>query len=133
YGHKKVEAVVNLPIQGDELAARFAARYNDRDGYGDYKGYTDPDGFFWNGLDREASDVEKNTYVRGKIKWQPADHNFSATLGVDWSDFEDSGQRSEVMGINPAFGTGAFIFGAIGFNPANFLAQQKFGDAYWNA
>lgn len=134
YDHKKVEAVLNLPILGDELAARFAVRYNDRDGYGDFRGYTDPAGFFFTGLDQEAAAVEKNTYARGKLKWTPADRDFTATLGVDWSEFEDSGQRSKVMGINPGAAGGfvGAIFAGVGFTPAAFLAQQKHGDAYWN-
>lgn len=134
YEHKKVEVVVNLPIMGDELATRFAIRYNDRAGFGDYLGYTDPNGFFFNGLDQEAGDIEKNSYVRGKIKWAPADAGFDATLGVDWSDYEDNGQRTELMAFNPG-GAGGFaglIANTIGFNPANFIAQQQFGDSYWN-
>jgi iron complex outermembrane receptor protein len=134
YDHRKVEAVVNLPIIGDELAARFAVRYNERDGFGDYRSYSDPDGFFFNGLNREASDIDKNTYARGKIKWEPADLNFDATLGFDWSEFEDRGQRTQVMGFNPdgAGGMAGLIANALGFNPSHFIAQQKFGDTYWN-
>ena len=135
YDHKKVEAVVNLPIMGDELAARFAVRYNDHDGYGDYRGYSDPNGFFFNGLNRKAAEVDKNTYTRGKIKWDPADLNFDATLGFDWSEFEDSGQRSELMTFNP-LGAGGFagvIANAVGFDANRFIAQQKFGQSYWNA
>jgi len=134
YDHKKVEAVVNLPIMGDELAARFAARYNDREGYGDYRGYSDPSGFFFDGLNKEAAEIDKNTYARGKIKWDPADLNFDATLGFDWSDFEDSGQRTQLMAFNPAGGGGfvGAIASALSFDPNHFIAQQKYGDSYWN-
>ena len=135
YNAKRVEAVVNLPIAGDELAARFAGRYNDRDGFGEYRGYTDPNGFFFDGLNQDAGDIDKNTYVRGKIKWEPADLNFDATLGMDWSDFEDSGQRTQLMAFNPG-GAGGFaglITNTIGFDPQNFIAQQSFEDSYWNA
>ncbi len=135
YEHRKVEAVVNLPIVGEELATRFAVRYNDRDGFGDYRPYTDPNGFFFNGLDQEAGNVDKNSYARGKIRWEPMDKNFDATLGFDWSDFEDSGQRTELMAFNPAGANGfaGVIANSVGFNAANFIGQQKFGDSYWNA
>lgn len=134
YNHKKVELVVNVPIMGEELASRFAVRYNDRDGYGDYKGYTDPNGFSYDGLNQEAADVEKNIYARGKFKWVPADAAFDATLGFDYSDFEDNGQRTELMAFNPAGAGGLVgaIAGVAGFNADNFIAQQNFDDAYWN-
>src|SRR5690606_30416008 len=133
YGHQKVEGVVNVPLMGDELAARFAVRYNQRDGYGDYRGYSDPAGYNWSGFNSDAADVDKNTYVRGKVKWDPADSDLTVTLGVDWSEFADSGQRSQVMAINPAASGGLVggIFAANGFNPDNFVRQQKYGDAYW--
>ncbi|MAT50351.1 MAG: hypothetical protein CMK32_04095 [Porticoccaceae bacterium] len=135
YDHKKVEAVVNIPLMGEELATRFAVRYNDHEGYGDYKGYTDPNGFFFDGLNQPAMEVDKNIYARGKMLWAPSDMPFTATLGVDWSDYEDTGQRTELMAFNPA-GAGGFaglIANTVGFNPDNFLAQQNFGDSYWNA
>lgn len=135
YGHKKVELVANLPIIGDELASRFAVRYNERDGYGDYKPYADSaTGYSFDGLNEEAGNVDHNIYARGKIMWAPDDSNFTAKLGFDWSDFEDGGQRTELMAFNPA-GAGGFagaIAGVIGFDADKFIAQQKFGDSYWN-
>jgi iron complex outermembrane receptor protein len=144
YEHRRFEGVLNVPIMGEELGARFAVRYNERDGYGDYVGYSDPNGFVWNGLDQEAAAVEENTYVRAKLQWQPLDRNFTATLGLDWSEYEDSGQRSQVVGINPgaagglvgAIFSGNAAFGipnGIGFDPQAFLAQQDQEDTYWNA
>lgn len=134
YNHKKVEAVINVPIKGEELATRFALRYNDRDGYGDYKGYTDPNGFYFDGLDQQAGAIEKNTYLRGKIKWAPVDQDIDVTVGMDWSDFEDTGQRTELMAFNPAAANGfaGLIATMIGFDANNFIAQQQYGDAYWN-
>src|SRR5690554_3028422 len=34
FDHRKVEAIANIPIDGEELGVRFAARYNQHDGYG---------------------------------------------------------------------------------------------------
>lgn len=138
YGHKRVEAVVNLPIIGEELATRFAVRYNERDGYGDYKGYTDPNGYSWQGLHQEAAAIDENFYSRGKIRWAPNDKNFEATLGGWYSKQEDSGQRTEVQGINrgialPGVGSTGGLFDALGFNPDHFLSQQSAHDSYWNA
>lgn len=133
YAHKRVEAVVNLPIT-EELASRFAVRYNDRDGYGDYKGYSNT-GYTWEGLNESAGEIEENTYARGKIKWEPTDLDLTATLGLDYSKYEDSGQRTELQAFNPggANGFAGLIAGYVGFDANQFIQQQNFGDAYWNA
>jgi iron complex outermembrane recepter protein len=137
YNHKRIEGVLNVPLDGDQLAARLAVRYNERDGYGDYRGYSDPGGFVWEGLDEEGSKIKENVYARGTLLWAPEDSNFQATLSGWYSNYEDTGQRTEVQGINQAFVAGPFTVGQvlaqIGFNPDTFLAQQKAGDAYWNA
>ncbi|MDB6061495.1 MAG: hypothetical protein JWM78_1598 [Verrucomicrobiaceae bacterium] len=134
YNSKRVEAVVNIPILGEVLASRFAVRYNDHDGYGDYLGYHDPAGFNWNGLDREGSKLNENQYLRGKLKWSPTNIDMTATLGIDYSKMDDTGQRTKLMGFNPngAGGFAGIIANASHFNAANFLAQQKSGDSYWN-
>lgn len=138
YGHARGELVLNLPLSGEELAARIAVRYNERnDGYGEYHGYTDPAGFYWEGLNQDGSAIEKNSYVRAKLRWAPADSDFEATLGFWDSEFEGTGQRTRVVGINTNFTAGPFtvgdIMGLSGFTPAHFLAQQQPFDAYWNA
>lgn len=131
YDQRKFEGVLNVPLVGDELAARFAYRQSEHDGYGDYLGYTDPNGYTFAGLGQEGSAVDENKYGRAKLRWEPIDLNMVATLGVDWSQFRDSGQRTEVMAINNS-GLAGMIMAGVGFNPNNFLAQQKYGDAYWN-
>jgi iron complex outermembrane receptor protein len=138
FGHKRVEAVLNIPIMGDELATRFAVRYNERDGLGDYKGYTDPNGFVWDGLNKEAAAIDENTYARGKILWAPADKDIQVTLGGWYSNMSDSGQRTEVQAINSDFnlgpaGTLGGIMALAGFDPVNFINQQQPNDSYWNA
>ena len=69
--------------------------------------------------------------------WAPSDSDFEATLGFWDSEFEGTGQRTRVVGINTNFTAGPFtvgdIMGLSGFTPAHFLAQQQPFDAYWNA
>jgi iron complex outermembrane recepter protein len=137
YGRYQGEGVLNVPIMGEELAARVAVRYTEHDGYGDYKPYSDPDGFYWEGLNQEGSKLEEDTNVRAKILWAPADQNFQATLGGWYGKMKDSGQRTQVQAINSDFplgplGTTGSLMAAAGFNPDNFIKQQKEGDAYWN-
>ena len=131
YAHKRVEAVVNVPIIGEELATRFSVRYNERDGYGDYKGYTDPNGFTWQGLNQEGAAIDENFYTRAKIRWAPADQNIEATLGGWYSKQEDSGQLTEVQGLNPMVVGG--LMAVSGFDPVNFINQQSAHNSYWNA
>jgi iron complex outermembrane receptor protein len=131
YDSRRYEGVVNLPIKGEELAARVAYRYNEHDGYGKYRGYNDPNGYSYDGLGQDAAEVHENMYGRAKLRWEPADLNFVATLGVDWSEFRDSGQRTQVKAINDS-GIAGFMFSALGFSPDHFIRQQKYGDSYWN-
>jgi len=162
FDSRKIETVVNLPIT-DELAARIAYRYNERDGYGKYRGYTDTNdwsawntpipalggltqanlfglpavnNFAYGGLGQDAAAVDENMYGRAKLRWEPADRGFVATLGVDWSEMRDTGQRSKVVGINESFQAGPFslkqLMDLSGFDPASFLGSQKTGDSYWN-
>ncbi|MCK9563834.1 MAG: TonB-dependent receptor, partial [Bacteroidales bacterium] len=135
YESRKLEGVVNVPLMGDELAVRLAFRDSERDGFGDYKPYTDPNGYSMPGLDQEASAIDKNSYGRIKIKWEPAGKNFTAMLNGWWSEFEDTGQRSEVQAINDAIygNTLAGIFAVSGFNSQHFIAQQRWNNPQWNA
>jgi iron complex outermembrane receptor protein len=136
YSLYRGEGMINVPIMGEELAARAAVRYVQHDGYGDYKGYSDPDGFYWEGLNREASELEEDTNARGKILWAPAGKDFQVILGGWYGKMKDSGQRTQVQGINSDFAAGPYTLGGIlttaGFNPTTFIKQQQDGDAYWN-
>lgn len=136
YNSRRVETVLNVPFS-DQLAGRVAYRYSEHEGYGDYKGYTDPNGFVWDGFSQDAQEVEDNQYGRLKLRWEPNDQ-LVATLGAHWSEMRDTGQRSEVKSLNTDFdlgpaGTFGGLFSAIGFDADNFIQQQSFGDAYWNA
>lgn len=136
YNSQKFEGVVNVPLIGDELAMRVSLRYNTHDGYGDYKGYSDPNGFVFDGLNQEASELDHNAYGRIKLVWEPRDSILVAKFGADWGDMEDSGQRTKVVAINEDFVAGPLTLGQVmglsGFDPDNFIRQQSGGDTYWN-
>ena len=89
---------------------------------GDYKGYTDPNGFVWNGFSQDAQEVEDNMYGRMKLRWEPTDYDVVATFGAHWSEMRDTGQRSEVKSLNTdlslgPLGTLGDVYNAIGFDP----------------
>lgn len=137
YDSRKIEAVVNIPIKGEELATRFAYRTSQHDGYRDYAGYSDPNGFVWNGFSQKAGEVEDNLYGRAKLLWDPVDMNFTLTVGADWSEFRDTGQSSRAVAVNENFAAGPFTLGELltmsGFNSHNFIRQQKWDKTFWNA
>lgn len=138
FNARRLETVVNIPIMGEELAARFAYRYNDRDGFGDSQGYNDPNGFVWEGFDQEAAAVKENMYGRAKLRWAPDNQNFVATLGAHWSEYRDTGQRTIVNALNTDFNLGPLgslgdVLAMVGFDADNFIRQQQWGELYWNA
>jgi iron complex outermembrane receptor protein len=62
YSLRHVETVLNLPINGDELATRFAVRYNERDGYIESPFYS-----------KNFKDVDKSYSARASLSYAPAD------------------------------------------------------------
>lgn len=135
YNSRKFEGVLNIPLIDDELGVRFALRYKERDGYGDYKSYTDPNGFVFEGLDQEASKLEHNTFGRLKVLWEPSDTDVVVKFGADWGDMKDTGQRTKTVAINEDLNGGFLgaVMAAQGFDADHFINQQSNGDTYWNA
>ncbi|WP_336971098.1 TonB-dependent receptor [Sphingobium aromaticiconvertens] len=92
YSYRNVDAVFNLPLKGDELAARFVYDFVDRDGY--------------------ARNVTSNTplkdrnshYARAKLRWAPADSEWSVTLSADYNVLKDHGQFVGLAAFNPLAG-----------------------------
>jgi len=91
YGALIGEGVINLPIKGDELAVRFAGRYQEHDGY------------VFNPIrDSHYQDIEKNYTGRGQVRWAPSELPISLTLAADYDDYHDNGTPTALMGVNPA-------------------------------
>lgn len=119
YDQRKVRAVVNLPLHGDELAARFAFQYSEHGGYG--RNVV---------LNRPAGDNRGNYVGRAQIRIAPDALPVKLTLSADYNRFSDSGQVQVPTGFNPniALGGGLTLGAAAaarGFNPALYLPLTK--------
>jgi iron complex outermembrane recepter protein len=94
YGnHDSVEAGVtaNLPLIGDELAARVVYSFNRHEGYG--KNAT---------LDRRTADQDGSHFARAKLRWAPEGSDWSVTLAGDYNQQRDHGQMIGLAGFNAA-------------------------------
>ncbi len=89
YQQLVTEGVVNLPV-AEDLAVRFAGRYNKRDGY------------FPNPFRTEAQGGIKGEYYgRGSMKWEPASLPLTLHVVGDYTHYRDTGNPVAVVAINP--------------------------------
>ncbi len=91
YDHRLVEGAVTLPIAGEELSARFAARYTERDGYGENQFTGAPLG-----------DIESDVSTRATIKWAPASMPVTLTVSGEYLKSNDNGVVHALGAVNPA-------------------------------
>lgn len=96
YDMRVIEGVINLPLS-DDLAVRFAGRYNERDGY-----FPNP------ALGYAQGGIKGETYVRGTLKWESSSLPVTLTVGGDYTDYSDTGNSTAVAAINPAGPLAAF-------------------------
>lgn len=125
----RIEAMVNVPLKGDELAVRVVGRYLDNDGFGT----------FVNVGGRPAGDIESSYFARAKVKWAPADLPLTLTVSADYSRFRSSGQPTTLLGINEDLDLGGgftpgIALGIAGVDIDDFLStrqnfRQSFGYA----
>ncbi|MCC4233220.1 MULTISPECIES: TonB-dependent receptor [Sphingobium] len=114
YDYRNIDAVLNVPLVGDELAARFVYDFVDHDGYA-------------RNVTSNSELKDRNShYARAKLRWAPAGSNWSATLSGDYNIIKDHGQFVGLAAVNP--GASAAI-GAI--NAATPLAAYLHNKAYW--
>lgn len=114
YSYRNVDAVLNIPLKGDELAARFVYDFVDRDGY--------------------ARNVTSNTplkdrnshYARAKLRWAPADSDWSVILSADYNVLKDHGQFVGLAAFNPLAGAATAAI-----NAASPQAQYLHTKANW--
>ena len=86
-----LESAVNVPLQGDELAIRVAARYGERGrGYGR------------NSLrSRNAAAVDEDIALRGTIAWTPDAIPLSINISGDYLKIIDTYNNVALTGVNP--------------------------------
>ena len=99
---KQIEGMINVPL-GDELAVRFAGRYNDHDGY-----FPNPT------FGQKQGEVKNDYFFRATIKWSPKSVPLTFTLTGDYSLYNDNGNATAVSAINPASPLAAFTATSIG-------------------
>jgi len=96
YSQRVIEGVINIPLS-DELATRFAGRYNKRDGY-----FPNP------ALGYAQGGIKGEYYIRGSLKWEPSSLPITLNLGGDYTHYRDTGNATAVAAINPASPLAAF-------------------------
>lgn len=89
YQQLVTEGVVNLPLT-DELAVRFAGRYNKRDGY-------NPNPF----RPEANAGIKGEYYGRGSLKWAPSSVPLTLNVVGDYTQYRDTGNPVAVAAINP--------------------------------
>ncbi len=114
YNYRNLDAVLNVPLKGDELAARFVYDFVDRDG------------FARNTSENQDVRDRNSHYGRAKIRWAPDGSDWSVTLSGDYNLLKDHGQFVGLAGLNTSAN------GAIGaINAATPLAQYLHTKANW--
>ncbi|WP_156457986.1 TonB-dependent receptor [Sphingomonas sp. Leaf412] len=96
YDQRVIEGVLNVPLS-DTLAARFAGRYDEQEGY-----------FPNEYLGRRQGSVNGSYFARGSISWKPTDLPVTLTVIGDHMDYRDNGNPTAVAAINPASPLAAF-------------------------
>lgn len=89
YDSQAFEGVINIPLS-DEVATRFAGRYNKRDGY-----FPNPALGYANG------GIEGEYYGRASLKWESNELPITLNLTGDYTHYEDTGNAVAVAAINP--------------------------------
>jgi iron complex outermembrane recepter protein len=128
YQQRVFEGVLNVPL-GTELAARFAGRYTEHDGY-----------FKNNQIGYPQGSVNGEYTLRGTVKWEPSSLPIKLTITGEYVNAKDNGNATAVAAINPAIlsspAYGAFInseFGAFATAaqlPAFTAANSRWTDTF---
>lgn len=126
-GQHRAEAMVNVPLEGEQLAVRFVGRYMDDNGFSRFE----------NLGDRHAGDIRSSYFARAKIRIAPTDSPVVVTVAADYARFRSSGQATTTLDVNrnlelaPGFTVGNAL-DAVGFDPTPYLStranfRQNFG------
>jgi iron complex outermembrane receptor protein len=139
FGSLRAEGAVNIPLMGDELAMRVAARVGSHDAYFDNK---------INGVG--PGELKHDASGRVTVRWAPSGRPFTLSVSGDVTDERDTGVAIKLAGFNPApldfigtlFGlTGVppvpsltqLIVPATGYNPTDFLVSNtRYRNTYGN-
>ena len=88
YDQRVIEGVLNTPLS-DQVAVRFAGRYDEHDGY------------YPNVFGPRQGGVDGSYNARATLKWEPDSLPFTWTVSGDYLRYRDSGNPAAVAAINP--------------------------------
>lgn len=124
YSSKQFEGAVTIPIMGDELSTRIAARYGDHGAY-----FPNP---IPGGVD--AQELNHDVSGRATVRWAPSFIPLTLTVAGDLTRERDTGVPSSLQAYNTgtldAIGSAVvpsltqLIPVATGFNPVNYLQNS---------
>jgi iron complex outermembrane receptor protein len=127
YGQAYAEGVLNVPLIGDELGVRVAARYASHNAY-----FSDP--FLTTGVD----ELKHDDVGRVTIRWAPSSMPLVLSIAADRIDERDTGAPEALLGYNATYLNNLIPspFGgflplatlipiATGYNPTNYLVNSS--------
>ncbi|RZV40989.1 MAG: TonB-dependent receptor, partial [Acidimicrobiales bacterium] len=119
YNTAEVLGHVNVPLAGEEAAARISFKHAEHDGYGQslFNGY-------------ELANLNSD-YIRGVVKIAPEKEKWDITLAGDWFNRQGNGPIAALTDVNPAGLSGAFLGYAQYISDdfySNFTATEQFED-----
>lgn len=122
YSQKYGQGTLNIPLIGNELAVRLAARYVAHDAY-----FTDP----ITGI----NPAELNHDITGRVtvRWAPNSMPLVLSIAADRTNERDTGNAESLMGYNsvylntliPGVPLATLIPAITGYNPANYLVNHS--------
>jgi iron complex outermembrane recepter protein len=123
YDTRDILGHINLPISGENVAARISFKHGEHSGYGQSE-YTG----------RELADLESN-FLRGVLRIAPEGSPWDLTLAADTFKREGNGPIAALVDVNPAGLSGAFLGYAQYISTdfySNFSATDQFEDVSAN-
>jgi iron complex outermembrane recepter protein len=119
YKDRLVEGAVTVPLQGEQLGIRLAARYTEHDGYARNVPRNLP-----------LFDLKSDVSARATIRWAPESMPVKLTVSGEYIKSRDSGTHSILAGVNPTGPLGTLFPGQ--FSPSQIANEsnfyQNFGD-----
>ncbi|PHR62101.1 MAG: hypothetical protein COA43_00195 [Robiginitomaculum sp.] len=117
YDTRDILGHVNVPLKGEEVAARISFKHGEHSGFGQsvYSG-------------RELADLESN-YLRGVIRFAPEAAKWDLTLTGDTFTRKGNGPIAALVDVNPAGLSGAFL-GYANYIPTDFYSNFSATDTF---
>jgi iron complex outermembrane recepter protein len=119
YKDHLVEGAVTVPLQGEQLGIRLAARFTEHGGYARNVTRNQP-----------LFDLKSDVSARATVKWAPESMPVTLTVSGEYLKSRDSGTHSILAGVNPTGPLGTLFPGQ--FSPSQIATSsnyyKNFGD-----